>query len=105
MPELETRDLGILSASIGVPSDYVVSADGFSFANEERGCAVTTSFVWNLGVPIYTLSDIESHLDEIIASVMLGFDVADYTIHSAEYGAVGGRDAYRVYFEGTDAAP
>lgn len=104
MPELETRDLGILSASIGVPSDYVVSADGFSFANEERGCAVTTSFVWNLGVPIYTLSDIESHLDEIIASVMLGFDVADYTIHSAEYGAVGGRDAYRVYFEGTDAA-
>lgn len=104
VPELETRDLGILSASIGVPSDYVVSADGFSFANEERGCAVTTSFVWNLGVPIYTLSDIESHLDEIIASVMLGFDVADYTIHSAEYGAVGGRDAYRVYFEGTDAA-
>lgn len=96
VPELETRDLGILSASIGVPSDYVVSADGFSFANEERGCAVTTSFVWNLGVPIYTLSDIESHLDEIIASVMLGFDVADYTIHSAEYGAVGGRDAYRV---------
>lgn len=104
VPELETRDLGILSASIGVHSDYVVSADGFSFANEERGCAVTTSFVWNLGVPIYTLSDIESHLDEIIASVMLGFDVADYTIHSAEYGAVGGRDAYRVYFEGTDAA-
>lgn len=104
VPELETRDLGILSASIGVPSDYVVSADGFSFANEERGCAVTTSFGWNLGVPIYTLSDIESHLDEIIASVMLGFDVADYTIHSAEYGAVGGRDAYRVYFEGTDAA-
>ena len=104
VPELETRDLGILSASIGVPSDYVVSADGFSFANEERGCAVTTSFVWNLGVPISTLSDIESHLDEIIASVMLGFDVADYTIHSAEYGAVGGRDAYRVYFEGTDAA-
>lgn len=104
VPELETRDLGILSASIGVPSDYVVSADGFSFANEERGCAATTSFVWNLGVPIYTLSDIESHLDEIIASVMLGFDVADYTIHSAEYGAVGGRDAYRVYFEGTDAA-
>lgn len=104
VPELETRDLGILSASIGVPSDYVVSADGFSFANEERGCAVTTSFVWNLGVPIYTLSDIESRLDEIIASVMLGFDVADYTIHSAEYGAVGGRDAYRVYFEGTDAA-
>lgn len=104
VPELETRDLGILSASIGVPSDYVVSADGFSFANEERGCAVTTSFVWNLGVPIYTLSDIESHLDEIIASVMLGIDVADYTIHSAEYGAVGGRDAYRVYFEGTDAA-
>lgn len=104
VPELETRDLGILSASIGVPSDYVVSADGFSFANEERGCAVTTSFVWNLGVPIYTLSDIESHLDEIIASVMLGFDVAHYTIHSAEYGAVGGRDAYRVYFEGTDAA-
>ena len=104
VPELETRDLGILSASIGVPSDYVESADGFSFANEERGCAVTTSFVWNLGVPIYTLSDIESHLDEIIASVMLGFDVADYTIHSAEYGAVGGRDAYRVYFEGTDAA-
>ena len=46
------RDSGILSASIGVPSDYVVSADGFSFANEERGCAVTTSFVWNLGVPI-----------------------------------------------------
>lgn len=103
-PELETRDLGILSASIGVPSDYVVSADGFSFANEERGCAVTTSFVWNLGVPIYTLSDVELHLDEIIASVMMGFDVADYTIYSAEYGAVGGRDAYQVCLEGTDAS-
>ena len=100
--EMETRDLGILNASIDIPSDYVVSADGFSFINEERGCAVTTSFVWNIVVPIYSLSDVEANRETIIASVMAGLEVSDYTILDAGPDSIGGQEAYQIYFEGTD---
>ena len=103
-PEMETRDLGILNASIGVPSDYVVSADGFSFVNGDRGCAVTTSFIWNIGVPIYSLADVEANRDAIVSAMMTEFDVADYTIHDAGPESIGGQEAYQIYFEGTDGS-
>ena len=101
--EMKTRDLGILSASIDVPSDYVVSADGFSFVNKDRGCVITTSFAWNIGVPIYTLSDVEVNREAIVSSVMAGFEVADYTILAAGYDSIGSYESYQIYFEGTDA--
>ena len=100
--ELEARDLGALNASIDVPTDYVVSADGFSFVNEDRGCAITTSFVWNLVVPIYSLADVEENQEAIVASLMTGFDVTDFTILSAGSERIGGRAAYQISFEGTD---
>ena len=100
--EMETRDLGILNASIDIPADYIVSADGFSFMNEDRGCAITTSFVWNMVVPIYSLSDVEENQEAIISSVMAGFEVTDYTILAAGSDNIGGQAAYQIYFEGTD---
>ena len=100
--ELETRDLGILSAQIDIPTDYVVSADGFSFVNADRGCAITTSFVWNVVVPIYSLSDVEENQEAIIASVMADLEVADYAILDAGADSIGGQPAYQIYFEGTD---
>lgn len=100
--EMETRDLGMLNASIDIPSDYVVSADGFSFINEDRGCGITTSFVWNIGVPIYSLADVETNQEAIVSSVMTGFEVTDYTILTAGSSSVGGQEAYQIHFEGTD---
>lgn len=101
--EMETRDLGILNASIDIPSDYVVSADGFSFVNEDRGCVITTSFVWNVVVPIYSLSDVEENREAIIDSVMAEFEVKDYSILDAGPENIGGQEAYQIYFEGTDS--
>ena len=100
--EMETRDLGILNASIDIPSDYVVSADGFSFVNEDRGCAITTSFIWNIGFPIYSLSDVEANREAIVSSVLAGLEVTDYTILDAGPDSIGNQEAYQIYFEGTD---
>ena len=102
--EMETRDLGILNASIDIPSDYVVSGDGFSFMNEERGCAITTSFIWNIGVPVYSLSDVETSREAIVSSVMAAFEVNDYTTLSSGFDSIGGQETYQIYFEGTDSA-
>ena len=102
--EMETRDLGILNASIDIPTDYVVSADGFTFVQEDRGCAIMTSFIWNAGVPIYSLSDVETNRDAIVSFVMTGFDVTDYTILSAASDSIGGQEAYQICFTGTDDA-
>ncbi len=99
---IETRDLGILNASIDIPSDYTASADGFSFVNEARGCAVSTGFIWNVGAPIYSLSDVEANRESIVSSVMAGFEVTDYTILSAGSATLNGQGAYQIYFEGTD---
>lgn len=100
--DMETRDLGILNASIDIPTDYVVSADGFTFVQEDRGCAIMTSFIWNAGVPIYSLSDVETNRDAIVSFVMTGFDVTDYTILSAGSDSIGGQEAYQICFTGTD---
>ena len=100
--EMETRDLGILNASIDIPTDYVVSEDGFNFVNEDRGCVITTSFVWNVVVPIYSLADVEENREEIVSSVMTEFDVPDYTILEADSDNIGGQEAYWIHFEGTD---
>ena len=100
--QMQTRDLGALNASIDIPADYVVSSDGFSFMNEDRGCAVTTSFIWNIGFPIYSLSDVEDNQQAIVAALMEGFEVPDYTILSSGYASIGDQEAYQIYFEGTD---
>ncbi len=100
--EMETRDLGILNASIDIPSDYIVSADGFSFMNEDRGCAVMTSFLWNAGIPIYSLSDVETNQETVISFMMTSFDVTDFTIRSAGSDSIGGQEAYQICFTGTD---
>ena len=101
--DMETRDLGILNASIDIPSDYIVSTDGFSFMNEERGCAVMTSFLWNAGIPIYSLSDVETNQETVISFMMTSFDVTDFTIRSAGSDSIGGQEAYQICFTGTDS--
>lgn len=101
--DMETRDLGILNASIDIPSDYIVSSDGFSFMNEERGCAVMTSFLWNAGIPIYSLSDVETNQETVLSFMMTGFDVTDFTIRSAGSDSIGGQEAYQICFTGTDS--
>ena len=101
--EMETRDLGVLNASIDIPSDYLVSEDGFTFMNEDRGCAIMTGFIWNAGVPIYSLSDVETNQEAIVSSVMAGFDVSDFTILSSDYDTLDAQLTYQIYFEGTDS--
>lgn len=100
--EMETRDLGILNASIDIPADYTASADGFSFAQEERGCAITTSFLWNASVPIYSLSDMAENREAIIAYLMAGFGVSEYSILSSDWETIEGQEAFQIHVEGTD---
>ena len=99
--EMETRDLGILNASVDIPSDYTVSEDGFTFIHEEKGYALSASFIWNVGDPVYSLSDIETNRDWIVEALMAELEVTDYTILAADSDSIGGQEAYQIYFEGT----
>lgn len=100
--QMETRDLGILNASIDIPSDYAVSEDGFTFVNADRGCAIMANFVWNIGVPVYSLSDVATNREMIVSSVMTELEVTDYTILTAGPDSIGSQEAYQICFEGTD---
>ena len=77
----------------------MVSADGFSFVNKDRGCAITTSFIWNIGFPIYSLSDVEANREAIVSSVLAGLEVTDYTILDAGPDSIGNQEAYQIYLE------
>lgn len=85
--DMETRDLGILNASIDIPSDYIVSTDGFSFMNEERGLRGHDQLPVERRDPIYSLSDVETNQETVISFMMTSFDVTDFTIRSADLTA------------------
>ena len=97
-----TQDLGILNATIEIPSDYTVE-DGLNFLNEEKGCAVMTDYLWNIDGPIYSLADVESQREVIVSKLMQDLEVSDYQILAAGPDQVGDSEAYQICFEGTDS--
>ena len=101
--EMAVRDLGALNATIEIPSDYMASENGLNFINEDKGCAIMTDYFWNIAGPIYSLSDVESQRESIVAQLMQNLEVSDYQILTAGPDQVGNSDAYQIYFEGTDS--
>ncbi len=101
--EMAVRDLGVLNATIEIPSDYVASENGLNFINEDKGCAIMTDYFWNIAGPIYSLSDVESQRESIVAQLMQDLEVSDYQILTAGPDQVGNSDAYQIFFEGTDS--
>lgn len=77
------RDLGALNATIEIPSDYMASENGLNFINEDKGCAIMTDYFWNIAGPIYSLSDVESQRESIVAQLMQDLEVSDYQILTA----------------------
>ena len=63
---MEEKDLGILNATISVPSGYTASEDGFTYTDSKKGRAVEASFIWNMGMPIYSVADVENYREEIL---------------------------------------
>ncbi|MCI6669192.1 MAG: hypothetical protein MSE71_00860 [Christensenellaceae bacterium] len=97
------RNIDIINATIEVPLDYTVSEDGMSFASKDRACAVMTDYYWNIGGPIYSLSDVESQREAIVAQLMQNVDIERYRILTAGSDMVGNAEAYQIYFEGSDS--
>ena len=101
--EMVARDLGVLNATIEIPSDYTETENGFNFINEDKGCVVMTDYLWNIDGPIYSLADVESQREVIVSNLMQDLEVSDYQILAAGPDQVGSSDAYQIYFEGTDS--
>lgn len=97
------QDLGILNATIEIPSDYTETENGLSFINEDKGCIVMMDYLWNIDGPIYSLADVETQRETIVANLMQELEVSDYQILAAGPDRVGSTDAYQIYFEGTDS--
>lgn len=97
------RNIDIINATIEVPLDYTVSEDGMSFASKDRACAVMTDYYWNIGGPIYSLSDVESQREAIVAQLMQNVDIESYRILTAGPDMVGNAEAYQIYFEGSNS--
>ena len=101
--EMVAQDLGILNATIEIPSDYTETENGLSFINEDKGCIVMMDYLWNIDGPIYSLADVETQRETIVANLMQELEVSDYQILTAGPDQVGSTDAYQIYFEGTDS--
>ena len=112
IPEAETaaanyvqRDLGALNATLTLPDTYTPSADGFSFVDQQNNRAVECSFMWNIGVPIYTLADVEANQTLLVEQIaqQMG-NVQNYEVLGTTTTQVNGQDAFLLVFEATDAS-
>ena len=97
------RSIDVLNATIEVPSDYTASEDGMGFVNEEKSCVVSMDYLWNVDGPIYSLSDVESQREAIVAQLAESLEVSDYQILTAGPDSVGDTEAYQIYFAVTDS--
>lgn len=98
------QDLGILNATIEIPSDYTRVEEETIFINEAKGCGMMMDYGWNIDGPIYSLADVESQREAIAAILMQNlFEVSDYQILAAGPDQVGSAGAYQIYLEGTDS--
>ena len=99
--QMEEKDLGILNATISVPSGYTASEDGFTYTDSKKGRAVEASFIWNMGMPIYSVADVENYREEILDQYAAQVEnFKNYEILTAGADEVNGESAYQIYFEG-----
>ncbi len=65
------QDLGILNATIEIPSDYTRVEEQTIFINEAKGCGMMMDYLWNIDGPIYSpFADVESQREAIAANLM-----------------------------------
>ena len=96
--EMVAQDLGILNATIEIPSDYTRDEEEAVFINEAKRCGMMVDYLWNIDGPIYSLADVESQREAIAANLM-----SDYQILAAGPDQVGSAGAYQIYLESTDS--
>lgn len=103
--EYVQRDLGALNANLTLPDTYTPSADGFSFVDQQNSRAVECSFMWNIGVPIYTLADVEENQTLLVEQIakQMG-NVQNYEVLGTTTTQVNGQDAFLLVFEAKDAS-
>lgn len=94
-PEMTTYDLGILNATIDVPSTYNTSDDEIIFWNGDKSFLMI-DFCWTMDIPIYSMSDVENGREEIAAEIVRDSDIEEYSFLTAGPDQVGNRDAYQI---------
>lgn len=98
-----TVDLGVLNATIDLPEGYTASEDGLSFTSVEKSRVIVLNFVWQFGVPIYSVSDVENNKEACVEQGLENMGgMASYDILTAGPDQVDGRDAYQVFFDAYD---
>ena len=99
------RDLGALNASLTMPNTYTPSEDGFSFIDQQNNRVVESSFMWNIGVPIYSLADVEDNQMLLVEQItnQIG-NVQNYEVRGSAASQINGLDAFLLAFEATDAS-
>lgn len=103
--EYVQRDLGALNASLTLPDAYTPSEDGFSFVDQQNNRVVETSFMWNIGVPIYTLADVEANQTMLLELVIQQMgNVQSYEVLGSTDAKVNGQEAFLLVFEASDAS-
>lgn len=102
--DMVEQNLSLINASISVPSNYTPTENGLSFTNQAAGRAVETNYIWRLGVPIYSLDDVRSNAEAIMNAYVenMGIKLTDVAIYTAGDDSVNGRNAYQIYFHGTN---
>ncbi len=102
--DMVKQNLSLINASISVPSNYTPAENGLSFTNQTAGRAVETNYIWRLGLPIYSLDDVRSNTEAIMNAYVenMGIELTDVAIYTAGDDSVNGRNAYQIYFHGTN---
>lgn len=97
-------DLGIYSAGMSVPQNYVQQNNSYTFLdNENQRMVALVDYAWQLGGPVYSLSDVESNHEKIVEELLDRLELSEtYSIITAGPDTIGNQDAYQIYFTITE---
>ena len=96
-------DLGIYSATMSVPQNYVQQENAYSFMDSENQRLIALiDYAWQFGGPVYSLSDVENNCENIVEELMQKFELdGTYSIQTAGPDTVGNQEAYQIDFSVT----
>lgn len=95
----EVCDLGIYSATMSVPLTYEQQENSYTYIdNENQRLVAMVDYMWQLGGPLYSLSDVENNREAVVADLLNQMDFSnDYTILTAGPDSIGDQEAYQIY--------